>query len=101
MFLIVSSVDAETGCRDKLVELYKQFVKDFPELRGGKPRILTASIGPSDSTVILESEHATLAEFEAGLEAANKSPKMAEYGPKFAELTIAGTHKFEVYRIHL
>ncbi len=100
MFLIRSIVLAQSGRRDELVALLKEFMQEVPELRGPSARVLTGSIGPSDSSVITESEHASLAEFEQGLASANQSEKMAKYGPKFAELSVPGSHRFEVYRIH-
>jgi hypothetical protein len=101
MYLIRSIAVAQSGRRDELVGVFKEFIEDMrKDLNFASARVLTASIGPTDATVIMESEHATLAEFEQGLAKVNGSEKMAKYGPKFAELGVAGTHRFEVYRVH-
>lgn len=101
MFLVRSIVVAHPNRRDELVGVYKEFANEVLKDAGATGvRVLTASIGPSDSTVISESEHKTLAEFEQTLEKINKSPKMAKYGPKFGEMTVPGTHRFEIYRLH-
>lgn len=101
MFLIRSIVVAQPGRRDELVGVYKEFAQEVMKDAGVKlTRVLTASIGPSDSTVISESELASMADFEQSLDKMNSSPKMAKYGPKFAELTVPGSHRFEIYRLH-
>jgi hypothetical protein len=100
MFLIRSIAQALPGRRDEAVGFFKEFHaarnKDL-----GLPvgRVLTGSIGPSDSTVVSEAEVATLADFEAAIEKTNKWPPMSKYGPKFAELFVPGSHRFEIYRI--
>jgi hypothetical protein len=100
MFLIRSIVLANPGRRDEAVRVFKEFSAEVLSKAGGSNiRVLTGSIGPSDSTVITESEHKSLADFETSLTKANSSDQMARYGQKFAELTVPGSHRFEVYRI--
>lgn len=100
MFLIRSIMLANPGRRDEAVRLFKEFQAEVLAPAGGtNHRVLTASIGPSDSTVITESEHKSLDAFEQSLKASNSSDRMAKYGPKFAELTVPGSHRFEVFRI--
>lgn len=100
MYLIRSIAVAQSGRRDEFVRVYKEFMEDMrKELGASSGRVLTASIGPCDATVIMETEHATLAEFEQGLAKINSSDKMGKYGPRFAELAVPGSHRFEVYRI--
>jgi hypothetical protein len=101
MFLIRSIAQAQSGHRDDAVALMKEFAADtHKELGAPEARILTGSIGPEDSTVVMETVVKSLAEFEQGLEATNKWPGMQRYGKKFAELFVSGTHRFETYRIH-
>jgi hypothetical protein len=101
MYLIRSIAVAQSGRRDEFVRMYKEFMEAmWKELGATSGRVLTASIGPSDATVIMETEHASLADFEQGLAKINGSEKMAKYGPKFAELAVPGSHRFEVYRVH-
>jgi len=100
MYLIRSIAQAQSGRRDDAVALMKAFAADsHKELGQPEARILTASIGPSDSTVVMESVVNSLAEFEQGLDKTNKWPGMQRYGQKFGECFIAGSHRFEVYRI--
>lgn len=99
MYLIRSIAVAQSGRRDELAGVMKEFCADMPMFAAASPRVLTASVGPSDATVVMETQHPTLADFEARLEESNKSEKMAKYGPKFGELTVAGSHRFEIYRI--
>jgi copper oxidase (laccase) domain-containing protein len=101
MFLIRSIAQVVPGRRDESVGLAKEFVADMvKEFGASNGRVLTASIGPSDSTLVMEMEHKTLAEFESAMEKANSWSKMSKYGPKLAELTVPGSHRFEVYRIY-
>ena len=100
MYLIRSISRAQSGRRDEAVALMKSFAAEVhKELGQPESRILTGSIGPEDSTLVMESTHASLGEFEQGLEKINKWPGMAKFGPKFGELFIAGSHRFEVYRV--
>lgn len=100
MFLIRSIAQAMPGRRDESVKVAKEFLADLLQETGGKNgRVLSASIGPSDSTVVMEMEHDTLASFEQSLEKTNSWSKMSTYGPKLAELTVPGSHRFEIYRI--
>jgi len=78
----------------------KAFAADtHKELGQPVARILTGSIGPADSTVVTETVVETIASFEQGLEKTNKWTGMQRYGQKFGELFIAGSHRFEIYRI--
>ncbi len=101
MFLIRSIAQAQAGRRDEAVALLRSFANDgSKELGMSETRILTGSIGPADSTVVTERLVNSLAEFEQGLEKVNKWSGMARYGQKFGELFIAGSHRFEVLRVH-
>jgi hypothetical protein len=101
MFLIRSIAQAQGGRRDEAVALMKEFAAETrKDLGHPEARILTASIGPADSTVVMERTVATLAEFEQTLDATNKWPGMQRYGKRFAETFIAGTHRFEIFRVH-
>ncbi len=101
MFLIRSIAQAQAGRRDEAVALMKEFAAETrKELGHPEARILTGSIGPADSTVVMERMVATLAEFEKGLDESNKWSGIQRYGKRFGEVFIAGTHRFEVYRLH-
>src|SRR5438046_5865247 len=100
MYLIRSISQAQSGKRDESVALMKAFGAELQkELGQPESRILTGSIGPKDSSVVMETVVKSLADFEQNLEQINKWPGMAKFGPKFAELFISGSHQFEVYRI--
>jgi hypothetical protein len=100
MFIIRSIAQAQGGRRDEAVAVMKEFAAGAQkELGWGPSRILTASIGPSDSTISMETEVPTLAVFEQQLESVNKWPGMKVFGPKFAEVFISGSHRFEVFRV--
>jgi hypothetical protein len=89
------------GRRDEAVGVSKEFMADMiKEFGGANGRVLTASLGPTDSTVVTEVEHKTLAEFENVLDKMNKWPKMQTYAPKWNDMVVPGTHRFEVYRIY-
>jgi hypothetical protein len=101
MFLIRSVSQSQSGRRDEAVALMKEFATEtHKELGEPEARILTGSIGPADSTIVMERVVKSLAEFEQGLDAINKWSGMQRYGKKFAELFISGTHHFEIFRIH-
>ena len=101
MFLIRSIAQAQSGRRDEAVTLMKEFAAETrKDLGMPEARILTGSIGPADSTVVMESVVKTIAEFEQGLEATNKWAGMQRYGKRFGELFISGSHRFEIYRVH-
>lgn len=98
MFLVRSIGQALPGRRDELVKVLQEMTKEAIGF-GNNVRVLTASIGPSDATVVTEAEHESLADFEAGLQKANSSAIMSKYMPRLAELSIPGSHRFEIYRI--
>jgi len=98
MFLIRSIAQANLNRRDEAVRICKEFMAEMKnDGVGTNHRVLTGSIGPSDSTVIMEVEHKSLADFEQSLAKSNQ--RLSTYGPKFAELMIPGSHSFEIYRI--
>jgi hypothetical protein len=100
MFLVRSVSQAQAGRREEAVTLMKSFASESrKEVGMPEARILTGSIGPADSTVVMETVVESLAQFEQSLDKTNKWPGMAKYGPKFAELFVAGSHHFEIYRI--
>jgi hypothetical protein len=101
MFLVRSIAQAQSGRRDEAVTLMKEFAAEsHKEVGMPESRVLTGSIGPADTTVVMETVVKSLAEFEQNLEATNKWAGMQRYGKKFAEVFISGSHRFEVYRIH-
>ncbi len=100
MFIIRSIAQAQGGRRDEGVAVMKEFAATaHKDLGWGQSRILTASVGPSDSTIVMETEVATFAAFEQQLESVNKWPGMKVFGPKFAELFVSGSHRFELFRV--
>lgn len=100
MFLIRSIAQAKGGKRDEAVGAMKEWAAEANKAVGfPTQRILTASVGPADSTVVMESEIASLGEFQSKLDAMNSWAGMQKWGPKFGEYFIEGTHRFEIYRI--
>jgi len=100
MFLIRTISIAQPMRRSDAVALIKEMTTAMEKELGHPPsRILTGSIGVSDSTIIMESEYETLAKFEQDLDSINSWERMATFGPKYAELFAAGGNRFEVYRI--
>jgi hypothetical protein len=100
MFLIRSIAVAQAGKRDDATALMKAFQSEIQrELGQPEARILTGSIGPADSTLVMETVVKSLAEFEQGLEKVNKWPGMQRYGQKFGEFFVSGSHRFEIFRI--
>jgi len=100
MFLIRSIAQANPGRRDEAVSMMKEFMAERAKAFGTDPgRVLTASIGPSDSTVMAESECKSLAEFDELLNKTNTWDRMKNYGPRFSEVMVPGSHRFEIYRI--
>jgi hypothetical protein len=98
MILVRSIAQALPGRRDDLVKAVQELATALKEY-SSNARVLTASIGPADSTVIIETEHESLAQFESGLSKANSPDVMGKYMPKFSELSVPGSHRFEIYRI--
>lgn len=100
MFLVRSIMQAQSGRRDDAVATAKAFAAEaHKEVGMPQARILTGSIGPADSTVVMETVVESLAAFESNLEKTNKWAGMERFGQKFSELFISGTHRFEIYRI--
>lgn len=100
MFLIRSIANANSGRRDEAVALLKSFSAETQkELGRPESRVMTGCIGPNDSEVVTETVVASLADFEQGIDKVNKWPGMQKYGPKFGELFVSGSHRFEVYRL--
>jgi len=100
MYLIRSIAQANHGRRDEAVAVLKEFAAAATADLGLKSgRFLTGSIGPNDSTVVMEWEEESLASFEVGLDKINSWPKMAQFGPRFTEVFVSASHRFEIYRI--
>jgi hypothetical protein len=100
MFIVRSIAQAQGGRRDEAAGVMKEFAAAaHKDLGWAQSRILTGSIGPSDSTIVMETEVATLAAFEQQLDSVNNWPGMKVFGPKFADVFISGSHHFEILRI--
>ena len=100
MFLIRSIAQAQSGRRDEAVALMKAFSNELhKELGQVEARILTGSIGPADTTIVMERVVKSMAEWEQNIEAANKWPGAQRFHQKFGEVFISGSHRFEVYRV--
>jgi hypothetical protein len=100
MFLIRSIAQAQSNRRSEAVALMKEFSKETEKEFGlSESRVLTASVGPADSTIVTERVVKSLAEFEQSIEKINAWSGMQRYGQKLSELFIGGSHRFEIYRI--
>jgi hypothetical protein len=99
MFIIRRTWLAQPGRRDEAVALTKEMAAAAAKAIGFPvSRIVTASIGPSDSTIEMESTANTLAEFEAHLQKMNAWPEMARFSDKLTTLIVPGSGRFEVFR---
>jgi len=100
MFVVRNVAQVPMGRRDEAVGQLKEMLAEMTKELGAPPaRVLTASVGPSDSTIVSEQEFPTLAAFEEYLEKANGWPGMERYGGKLFPLVVPGTNRFEIYRL--
>jgi len=100
MFVIRSIAQAKSQRRDEAVGIMKEMVAEAGKALGWPAtRISTGSVGVPDSTIVMETEVESLAQFEKLLDAMNSWSGMQKYGPKFAEFGIDGTHRFEIFRV--
>ena len=100
MFVIRSISLAKNGRRDEAAAMMKEMgAEATKEIGFPVQRVLTASIGPSDNTVVTEGEIESLAAFEKTLEKMNQWSGMQKFGPKLGELFVDGSHRFEIYRV--
>ena len=100
MFVIRSISVAKNGRRDEAATMMKEMAAEITKDLGfPTQRVMTASIGPSDNTIVVEGEFGSLAEFDKSLDAMNRWSGMQKYGPKFGELFIDGSHRYEIYRV--
>lgn len=100
MFLIRTISIAQPMRRSDAVALIKEMSAAMEkDLGHPKTRILTGSIGLSDSTVIMETEYESLAKFEQDLDSINGWSGMAKFGERYAQLFAAGGNRFEICRI--
>jgi len=100
MFIVRRTWVAQPGRRDESVAVVKEMMAAATKETGFPvQRIVTGSIGPSDSTIEMEGAVATLAELDGHLEKMNSWSGAAAYQQKLAGLVVPGTGRFEIYRV--
>ncbi len=100
MFIIRRTLLAQPGRRDETLSVIKEmYAAMHKELGMPVPRIVTGSVGPSDSTIETETTFASLADFEAHLKKANAWPGAKAFWDKFNQLTVPGSGRFEILRL--
>jgi hypothetical protein len=100
MFIVRRTQLAQPGRRDEAVALVKEMMVAMEnELGYPKARVITGSVGPSDSTIETEVTIGSLGEFEASLQKANAWSGMARFADKVQALIVPGSGRFEIYRV--
>ena len=100
MFIIRRTWVAQPGRRDETVALAKEMMSAAQkELGVSFQRLVTASIGPTDSTIEMEGTIASLSEFESQLQKMNSWPTMRTFETKLRELVVPGSGRFELFRV--
>ena len=69
------------------------------ELGYPKARVVTGSVGPSDSTIETEVQVESLEAFESQLKKANAWSGMQRFTDKAQALVVPGSGRFEIYRV--
>ena len=86
MFIIRRTWVAQPGRRDETVALAKEMMSAAQkELGVSFQRLVTASIGPTDSTIEMEGTIASLSEFESQLQKMNSWPTMRTFETKLRQ----------------
>lgn len=84
------------GKSREAIQLVREGVRIEERYMGVPQRIFTDVTGEY-YTLVLESEHASLASFEAALEAALQAPEFRDWYPRFAALVKSGRR--EIFRV--
>jgi hypothetical protein len=100
MFIIRRTWLAQPGRRDESVAVVKEMAAAASkEIGFPVQRIITASIGPSDSTIEMEGQVGTLSEFDAHMQKMNSWSGMQKFQEKLSTLVVPGTGRFEIFRL--
>ena len=92
------SFDVPFGKKGELVQLMKKWEPLQKELGFPMPQVLVGSIGAPESRVEFNHTFDNLATLEAVWAKLN-NPKMADYQRDFAPLVVAGSHRWEIFRV--
>ena len=101
MFIIRRVGVAKPGRRDETIGVIREFYAVMEKNLGRslEPRIVTGSIGVSDSVIETEIRVESLAEFEESLKQSNAMPELGGFMQKMSELMVPGSNRFEIYRL--
>ena len=90
--------DVPFGRKAELTKLMKKWEPLSLEMGFPKPQVLIGSIGAPESRVEVNHTFATLAALE-GVWAKLNDPRMVEYQKDMAPFVVAGSHRWEIFRI--
>jgi hypothetical protein len=90
--------DVPFGKKADLTRLMKKWEPMSLELGFTKPQVLIGSIGAPESRVEINHTFANLAALEAVWARLN-DPRMVEYQKDMAPFVVAGSHRWEIFRI--
>jgi hypothetical protein len=95
MILVRSVFQAKFGKANELVTAFHEFAKKYAEVTGEEPRgrLLTDLSGGFD-TVVMETEHENLAEWERGRAEMFANPLFADVSSSINELIESGRNEF-------
>jgi hypothetical protein len=93
------SFDVPFGKKQELFSLMKKWEQFEKELGFPPPQVLVASIGAPESRIEANYKFENLSSLEAVWAKLN-NPRMADYQKELAPFLVAGSHRWEVFRIH-
>jgi hypothetical protein len=93
------SFDVPFGKKGELWQVLKKYQAMEKELGFPKAQILVGSIGAAESRVEFNHTFDKLASLEAVWDKLNH-PKMGEYQRDMGPLVVAGSHRWEILRVH-
>jgi hypothetical protein len=92
------SFDVPFGRKSDLTKLMKKWEPMSQDLGFPKPQVLIGSIGAPESRVEINHTFSNLAALESVWAKLN-DPRMVEYQKDMAPFVVAGSHRWEIFRI--
>jgi hypothetical protein len=93
MILVRDVFHAKYGRGDELVRLFKEMERDFSDMAGFAPKLLTDLSGPF-FTVVTEYEVESFAAWESMLQKSFSDPKFGEWFNRMIPLVDSGKREF-------
>jgi hypothetical protein len=101
MFVARWTIDAKFGHKDEAIKHAKRWQQEIGDRVGMNKglRVVTGSIGTSESRLEIESQYATLADLEKAWTEIAKLPAHAQFSKDLEPHIVSGSNRWDVFRV--